>query len=233
MLALPAPTQERTVSTVQATGGDVASGASAVPTEHANTRLEAFCDGVFAIAVTLLVIDIRAPAAESLASTADVSRALAHLAPQVFAFLLSFVVIFITWVNHHATLKLVSKSSPAFVYANGLLLLTVAFIPFPTSLLGELIGTDRAAPAVVLYDAVLAAQGLPWVLLCNAALAQGLTANPSAAAQLRRNLINGYGAMAFYALLALAAVWLPVAAAVITAASWVFWLVLGISLRRG
>src|SRR5205823_5519280 len=68
---------------------------------HSTARLEAFCDGVFGIAITLLVIDIKLPAPERLASTADVWRALEHLTPSVLAFLLSFFAILMTWVSHH------------------------------------------------------------------------------------------------------------------------------------
>ena len=96
-----------------------------------NSRLEAFCDGVFAIAVTLLVIEIKAPSSESIHTTNDLWSSLQHLLPSIVAFLLSFVIIFITWVNHHAVLKLVHKSSSSFLYANGFLLLTVAVFPFP------------------------------------------------------------------------------------------------------
>src|SRR6476660_7770586 len=94
-----------------------------------NSRLEAFCDGVFAIALTLLIIDVEIPSSVVIASTTDFWSALRNIFPSIFAFLLSFTLIFITWANHHATLKLVNKSSSSFVYANGLLLLTVVFIP--------------------------------------------------------------------------------------------------------
>src|SRR5438105_1285466 len=110
-----------------------------------NTRLEAFCDGVFAIALTLLVIDIKIPATENIHNTADFRLALCRITPSVLAFVLSFVIILITWVNHHQTFKLLHKSHPTFIYANGLLLLTVVFLPFPTSLIGEYILTDHAA----------------------------------------------------------------------------------------
>ena len=111
-----------------------------------NSRLEAFCDGVFAIALTLLIIDIKIPSTEKINTTSDFWLALKHIAPSVLAFVLSFIIILITWVNHHASLKLVNKSSPSFIYANGFMLLTVVFIPFPTSLMGEYILTDHAAP---------------------------------------------------------------------------------------
>src|SRR5437588_3917895 len=100
---------------------------------HANSRLETFCDGVFAIAITLLIIDIKIPPAEKIASANDLWLALGRIAPSIFTFLLSFFIILITWVNHHGAMKLIDKSSVPFIYANGFLLLTVAFLPFPTA----------------------------------------------------------------------------------------------------
>ena len=104
---------------------------------HANARLEAFCDGVFAIALTLLILEVKLPSTESIANTAELWRALRHLTPSVFAFVLSFCIILITWVNHHAVLKLVTGSSASFIYANGFLLLSVVAIPFTAGLLGS------------------------------------------------------------------------------------------------
>src|SRR5215471_15195113 len=113
---------------------------------YVNARLEAFCDGVFAIAITLLIIDIRIPPAIPITNSDELFRAIGNLLPSILAFLLSFITIFITWVNHHEAMKLVHKSSSQFIYANGLLLLTVVFVPFPTSLLGEFVLTASAAP---------------------------------------------------------------------------------------
>ena len=127
------------------------------------SRLEAFCDGVFAIALTLLIIDVRIPSKTEINSTADFWHALGHVAPSIFAFVLSFTIILITWVNHHNALKLGNKSSSSFIYANGFLLLGVVFMPFPTSLLGEYILTDHAAPAVILYEVTMALQAIGWV----------------------------------------------------------------------
>ena len=199
---------------------------------HTNARLEAFCDGVFAIALTLLIIDIKVPATESTASTSDAWRALRHLTPSVFAFVLSFAIILITWVNHHGALRLIRRSSAAFFYANGFLLLTVVFIPFPTALLGEFIWTDHAAPAVVLYNAVLAVQAIGWIFVGSAALKGHLADGEQAVSAIRENRRNGYFAFFFYSMLAVTAFWLPVAVAIITTLSWVFWLVLGIKLKQ-
>jgi len=197
-----------------------------------NARLEAFCDGVFAIALTLLIIDISIPATAEIKSTPEFWTALRNILPSISAFLLSFIVIFITWVNHHASLKLVARTSPSFIYANGLMLLTVVFIPFPTALLGEYVLTDHAAPAVVLYNAVIAFQALAWVLLGTAALKGRLIKDEDSTAVMRANTRNGYFAFAVYSVFAVAAFWIPQIIAALTAASWVFWLIYGIGIHR-
>ena len=134
------------------------------------SRLEAFCDGVFAIALTLLIIDIKIPSTKEINTTDEFWHALKEIAPSVLAFILSFIIILITWVNHHNALKLGNKSSASFIYANGFLLFTVVFMPFPTSLLGEYILTDHAAPAVILYESTMALQAVGWILIVNAHL---------------------------------------------------------------
>lgn len=200
--------------------------------ENPNARLEAFCDGVFAIALTLLIIDIGIPATVEIKDTPEFWTALKNILPSIFAFLLSFIVIFITWVNHHASLKLVARTSPSFIYANGLLLLTVVFIPFPTALLGEYILTDHAAPAVVLYNAVIALQAIAWILLGSAVLGNRLTRNEASTVVMRANTRNGYFAFVVYSICAIAAFWIPQIIAAVTAAFWVFWLIYGISIHR-
>src|SRR6185503_12719462 len=170
---------------------------------NSNSRLEAFCDGVFAIALTLLIIDIKIPSTTEINNTSDFWLALKHIAPSVFAFVLSFIVILITWVNHHNAIKLVNKSSPSFIYANGFLLLTVVFIPFPTSLVGEYLLTDHAAPAVILYNSILALQSVGWILMTGTALKSQLHKNDKAIPTIRANNKYGYFAFALYSLCAI------------------------------
>ncbi|HEY8062772.1 MAG TPA: TMEM175 family protein [Gemmatimonadales bacterium] len=203
-----------------------------MPESNANARLEAFSDGVFAIALTLLIIDVRLPATAQFTSSVELWRALWHLMPTMLAFLLSFGIILITWVNHHGAFSLVSRSTPSFVYANGVLLLTVVLIPFPTALLGEFLLTDHAAPAVVVYDGVLAVQALSWVLVISAALKNHLLIDAQAIAAARDNKQKGYFALVFYALLAVLALWIPLPVAIVTLVSWIFWLILGARLKR-
>ena len=199
---------------------------------NVNSRIEAFCDGVFAIALTLLIIDIKIPASETINTTNDLWLALQHLFPSVFAFLLTFIIIFISWVNHHGTLKLINKSSPAFIYANGFLLLTIVVLPFPTALLSEYLFTDHAAPAVVLYAAINVLNAIAWILLFRAALKPNpLTKNEKATLTARAGQRNGYWALAIYTLCAILAFWFPQAVAFLLGAIWIIWLIYGISVK--
>ena len=200
--------------------------------ENPNARLETFCDGVFAIALTLLIIDIRIPSSDEIASAADFGRALRHILPSILAFVLSFIVIFISWVSHHAGLKLIRRSCPSFIYANGFLLLTVVFVPFPTSLAGEYLLTGAAGPAVALYDGILALHGLAWVLFGDSVIRNQLAKSEKATAQIHTNLRYGYFAIAGYSLLAIVAFWFPLTVATVTAISWLFWLITGIIIKN-
>lgn len=197
-----------------------------------NARLEAFCDGVFAIALTLLIIDIKIPSSVEINTTSDLWLALKHMAPAIFAFMLSFIIILITWVNHHGVLKLVNKSSGSFIYANGFLLMTVVFLPFPTALMGEYLLTDHAAPAVFLYNAVLVFQGIAWIVLTAVVLKDQLAKNEIATAHIQLNRRNAYYAFMVYSLLAIMALWFPLTIAIVSTLTWIFWLIFGISIKH-
>lgn len=196
-----------------------------------NSRLEAFCDGVFAIAITLLILDIRLPSTASIDTTHDFWLALKDILPSVLAFLLSFIIILITWVNHHNALKLVNKSSASFIYANGFLLLAVVFIPFPTALLGEYLFTDHASPAVIIYVSTIALQSIGWILLSRVALRNHLYKDEHSAMTIRQNGGYGYFAFTIYFICAIIAFWYPLAVAIFTTLIWIYWLFLGIYMK--
>ncbi len=196
-----------------------------------NARLETFCDGVFAIALTLLIIDVKIPASSRINNTADLWLALKNILPSIFAFILSFAIILITWVNHHNAFKLANKTSSAFMYANGLLLLSVVFIPFPTSLIGEYILTDHAAPAVIIYNLVLTLQAFSWALICTAGLKGNLAKGEKSIQQTRRNRTYAYFSVVVYAVLAILSAWFPLPVLITTMLLWVLWLLLGINIK--
>jgi uncharacterized membrane protein len=194
--------------------------------------LEALCDGVFAIALTLLVLDIRIPSDAAIPTTSALWLSLVRLLPSLFAFLLSFCIIFITWANHHATLKLVRRTSSQFIYANGFLLLTVVLIPFTAALLGDYLLTNHASPAVVLYTAVDALQALAWIFLTRAALGPHPLADLEASRPAIRTAgRNGLLALAVYGVCTILAFWFPLPVAFTITATWVVWLIFGIRTR--
>ena len=108
---------------------------------ESSTRVEAFSDGVFAIAITLLILEIKVPHG---IDHGELWAGLRALWPSFVAFFLSFFVILIMWVNHHELLRLVRGVGYPFFFANGFVLLTVTFVPFPTAVLAEYLGTPQA-----------------------------------------------------------------------------------------
>jgi len=203
-----------------------------MPESNVNSRLEAFCDGVFAVALTLLVIDIRIPSGAIINTTTDLWLALQDLLPSIFAFLLSFTIVFITWVNHHGTLKLINRSSPTFIYANGFLLLTIVLLPFSTTLLSQYLFTDHATPAVVVYAAIMALQSLAWICLGHAALSPSpLTKNEMSTKTARAGLRSSYFSLTINAVLIVMAFWFPQVVALLLGVIWLGWLVYGLKIR--
>src|SRR5436305_1988769 len=103
--------------------------------EKETTRVEAFSDGVFAIAMTLLILEIRVPSASAGPPLDNwaLLRSLLSLWPSYLAFLLSFGTVLVMWINHHGLFKYAHRANNRLLFANGFLLLVVTFIPFPTA----------------------------------------------------------------------------------------------------
>lgn len=125
-------------------------------------RLVFFSDAVFAIAITLLVLEIRLPVLPAEASDGEIGRALVHVIPKIIGFVVSFLVVGAYWEGHHRTLALVERVDRALVWRNLLLLLTVSFISFPTALFSE--HPSRAVP-LRFYALSLAAVGICMILV--------------------------------------------------------------------
>jgi uncharacterized membrane protein len=112
-------------------------------------RLEAFSDGVFAIAATLLVLEF------SVSSGRDLGHQLLHLWPAYLAYVTSFVTIGIIWINHHHTVSLMERTDRTMLFLNNLLLLTIAFLPFPTKLVGDYLHHRGEVAAALAYAGTL------------------------------------------------------------------------------
>jgi len=101
-------------------------------------RLILFSDAVFAIAITLLVIEIKVPSMhDGIASEADLLRAVGQLTPKILGFLISFMLIGIYWTRHHALFGYVIDYTPRLLWLNLLFLLSVVIMPFSTGIFGE------------------------------------------------------------------------------------------------
>jgi len=126
------------------------------------SRTEAFSDGVFAIAITLLIIEVRVPSSRA----GDLAGDLAHQWPSYAAYVVSFAIIGVIWVNHHDIFERITTVDRPLLFLNLLLLLTVAFLPFPTALLGEYIRKgDNAHVAAAVYGANMALIGLAFIAM--------------------------------------------------------------------
>ena len=119
--------------------------------EKETARVEAFSDGVFAIAITLLVLEFKVPHLPHEASSGELFHALLRLWPSMVAFLGSFAAILIMWINHHGLFRLIHKTDSRFLFANGFLLLMVTFVPFPTAVLAEYLGRPAGQAAAAFY----------------------------------------------------------------------------------
>ena len=114
--------------------------------EKETGRVEAFSDGVFAIAITLLVLELKVPKGPEGALLSS----LAAQWPAYLSYLTSFVTILVMWVNHHAIFNHIRRINGAFLFLNGVLLLFITAVPFPTALVSDhLLGRDARTAAAV------------------------------------------------------------------------------------
>lgn len=137
-------------------------------------RLTFFSDAVFAIAMTLLVIEIHVPHLEA-ASDERLIAALRQLSPNFVGFVVSFLVIARFWTGHHRLFGLIQRVSPATVRANLGLLMAIAFMPFPTAVLSDYASLRTA---VVFYTGFLILVGLVNMHMIRVALRDGRASEP-------------------------------------------------------
>jgi uncharacterized membrane protein len=112
-------------------------------------RIEAFSDGVFAIAITLLILEIRVPQP----SAGPLGPQLARQWPSYLSFFISFAFIGIMWINHHRLFNHIRRTDTALLLLNLVLLLGVTFVPFPTSVLAAHLGHPDQRLAAILFSA--------------------------------------------------------------------------------
>jgi uncharacterized membrane protein len=175
-------------------------------------RLEAFSDGVFAIAITLLILEVRVEQSpeESLAS------ALHHALPEIGAFAASFLQIGIMWANHHALFRLIDRVDQLLLLFNLLLLGCVSFLPLPTRLVAEHTSGADARTAVLLYGGTLTANAIAFNLVWRRAVHAGLLVDGVRPAFVRDVDIRYALGLIAYAAATLVAFVSPLAAVLVT-----------------
>jgi uncharacterized membrane protein len=141
-------------------------------------RAEAFSDGVFAVAITLLGIGLAPSGSGSL------TQQLLHSWPHYFAYVVSFLTIGIMWMNHHTILAHVARVNRPLLVLNLLLLMGIVVIPFPTALVADNLGRPGATTAAVLYGLVMIAISVGfaslWIYVATHAPALGAALPPEA-----------------------------------------------------
>jgi uncharacterized membrane protein len=174
-------------------------------------RTEAFSDGVFAIAITLLVLDIRVPPSEF----DHLPRAILHAWPSYLGFATSFMTIGGIWLAHHGIFRRLRYANRRVMQVNLLLLMAVSFLPYPTRLVAEAIRSESAErAAVVFYGIVLfVIAALFWALWGTVASDRELLHSSVTDEEVRRLLVATSPNLGFYAVVTLVALATPKAAA--------------------
>jgi len=129
------------------------------------TRIEGFSDGVFSIAVTLLVLDLHAPVNTTFKTCNEFLTFLKLQWPTYFAFTLSFLSIFILWVNHHKIFKQIYVRNTAITFANGLILFFVSTVSYPTALLSKYYNSPLENLVVAIYTGLFTLLNLSYIFL--------------------------------------------------------------------
>jgi TMEM175 potassium channel family protein len=124
-------------------------------------RVEAFSDGVFAIAITLLVLIF----AETRTEHGSLTSALLHQWPSYIAYVVSFLTIGIMWVNHHAVMRQIGRVDRTFLLLTVVNLMFVAFAPYPTRVVAEFIRTDDRRAAALFYGISFTCTAMSWAAL--------------------------------------------------------------------
>ncbi|HXA01105.1 MAG TPA: TMEM175 family protein [Cytophagaceae bacterium] len=160
--------------------------------ERETRRIEAFSDGVFAIAVTLLVLDIKVPDTKQ----GMLMTGLLNQWSEYLSYVTSFLVIGIIWTNHHNTFKYITRSNNIFLLLNIFYLMCIGFIPYPTELLSEYIQFDKdGQTASKIYSGTMAATsiiyGLMWWYASNNHRLIDLTVTPETIRRINRMNVAG------------------------------------------
>lgn len=176
-------------------------------------RLEAFSDGVLAIVITIMVLELKVPHSAEL-------EALKPLWPVALSYLLSFVYLAIYWNNHHHLLQRTHHVNGSVLWANMHLLFWLSLVPFTTAWMGE---NGLSSAPVALYGGILLFAGVAYYILTQTIIS--VDGPDSAVAKAVGRDVKGKASLGLYALAIAAAFWEPIASCAIYAGVGLMWLV--------
>lgn len=194
--------------------------------EKETGRLEAFSDGVFAVAITLLVIELKVN--PNLPQARDLELALLEQWPAYLAFVTSFATILIMWVSHHNIFKLIQRANTHLLFLNGFLLLLVTAVPFPTALVSNYLTTPAAKVACAAYAGIFVLINIAYNLLWWEISAHRRLLKPSVShAQIQKLTRNYALGFPLYLLAMLLAIWNAYVSIGLCFLLWIFWMLTG------
>ena len=197
---------------------------SEIQLQKETLRIETFSDGVFCIAVTLLSIEIGVELHGEITNKNLLDALLAKW-PICLAYVISFVNVLLAWIGHHGLFKMLHKSDNLIMMTNGLLLMLVALVPFPTKTLGEFLLTGGFKTAVIFYTAYFVLISIAFRLLWFAAVRkEGLLVHGITEKQIKQTTFNeNLGLICNTIIFGVAFInpWLALA---LSFAMWVYWL---------
>lgn len=191
--------------------------------EPGTGRLEAFSDGVFAIAMTLLVLDLAVPELKD-ANSAALGAALLAKWPNYLTLVISFATVLVMWVYHHQLFQTVKRSETLLLFSNGFLLLLVTVVPFPTALVGAYLLTPAAPMACAVYSGFFVFISISYNLLLWVVSRQQPEYR-SLGSSLSKSWIIGLLGLPCYVIGAVVAFWNPYVTLGICCVLWIVWAV--------
>jgi uncharacterized membrane protein len=189
-----------------------------------SSRMEAFSDGVFGFAVTLIILGIRVPHIGEGRDGNVLWRSLFELWPSFLALVLSFVTVFTMWMNHHVMFKCIRGIDARIAIANGLVLLLITMVPFPTALVAEYLTSPSASSACAVYSAFFILLNAAFICLWHYATKNGRMLKPEVSPE----FVNGitktlYIGLSVYVIATIVAFLLPALSIFICSALWILW----------
>jgi len=200
---------------------------SGIQQQKETIRIETFSDGIFCIAVTLLSIEIGIEVKDGMTNE-NLAAALFQKWPILLAYVISFMNVLLAWIGHHSLFKKINTTNSFVMVANGILLMLVALVPFPTKTLGLFLLTGAFKTAVIFYTGYFVLISLAFRLLWFAAAKnKSLLVHSTTDKEIKDFTKNENLGLICNSIIMAVAIFSPWTALALSFVMWVYWLVIG------